>query len=53
MTHYDTEIIAYNSVIIVTRFADDNWFPTFARRWTQTPSQDTVITRPGEKLTFH
>ena len=22
MTHYDTEIIAYNSVIIVTRFAD-------------------------------
>ena len=23
MTHYDTEIIAYNSVIIVTRFADD------------------------------
>ncbi len=23
MTHYDTKIIAYNSVIIVTRFADD------------------------------
>ena len=22
MTHYDTDIIAYNSVIIVTRFAD-------------------------------
>ena len=23
MTHYDTDIIGYNSVIIVTRFADD------------------------------
>ena len=23
MTHYDTEIIAYNSVIIVTGFADE------------------------------
>jgi hypothetical protein len=23
MTHYDTDIIAYNRVIIVTRFADD------------------------------
>ena len=24
MTHYDNDIIAYNSVIIVTRFADDD-----------------------------
>ena len=23
MTHYDTDIIAYNSVIIATRFADE------------------------------
>ncbi len=23
MTHYDIDIIAYNSVVIVTRFADD------------------------------
>ena len=36
MTHYDTDIIAYNSVIIVTRFADGSGMP---------PARPPAVTR--------